>query len=174
MTNKIFKKLKYHKITKNNAYRTAPLIQPCRRYPLTRIVSESGLWHKLALKPFFIWNNTGTGHHWTKNSLVGNKQCRAVDSIKHCVKRLPQLKWTELETSEDRIRDLRALECKASWKYTTCATRVVFLPLFSRKLQIFTSLLFCWATPSENTGLWQLPNVSSAFTLWDTYDYYSK
>ena len=32
-------------------------------------------------------------------------------------------------------------------------------------VQIFTGLLFyaCWDTPSENTGLWQLPKVSSAF-----------
>ena len=33
--------------------------------------------------------------------------------------------------------------------------------------QIFTGLIFyasiCWDTPSENTGLWQLPQVSSAF-----------
>ena len=32
-------------------------------------------------------------------------------------------------------------------------------------VNIFTDLLFyaCWDTASENTGLWQLPKVSSAF-----------
>ena len=33
--------------------------------------------------------------------------------------------------------------------------------------EIFTGLLLyaCWDTPGENTGLWQLPNVSSAFNI---------
>ena len=39
--------------------------------------------------------------------------------------------------------------------------------------QIYTGLLFyaylCWYTPSEKTGLWQLPKVSSAFKTWAVY-----
>ena len=51
------------------------------------------------------------------------------------------------------------------------ATRVFFLSLFSCNFDdqlspnILTDLLFyaCWDTPSENSGLWQLPKVSSGF-----------
>ena len=47
--------------------------------------------------------------------------------------------------------------------------KVFFLPLFSRNFAIqlssnfhrFVILCICWDTPSEKTGLWQLPKVSS-------------
>ena len=50
-------------------------------------------------------------------------------------------------------------------------TRVFFLPLLSRNFDNqlssnfhrFVILCICWDTPSENTGLWQLPIVSSVF-----------
>ena len=62
-----------------------------------------------------------------------------------------------------------------SWgleKHTTCATKVFFLPLFSRNFddQLSSNLhrfvILCiirWDTPSEKTGLWKLPKESSAF-----------
>ena len=60
------------------------------------------------------------------------------------------------------------------WKHTTCATRVFFLPLFTGNFrrpiestfsQVCYFMRICWHTPSENTGLWQLPKVSSAFKV---------
>ena len=50
-------------------------------------------------------------------------------------------------------------------------TRVFFLPLLSRKFDDqlssnfhrFVVLCICWYTPSEKTGFWQLPEVSSVF-----------
>ena len=52
-----------------------------------------------------------------------------------------------------------------------CTAWVFFLSSFScnfngqlnPNLHKFVMLCICWDTPSENTGLWQLPNVSSAF-----------
>ena len=53
-----------------------------------------------------------------------------------------------------------------------CARRVLFLSLFfcifddqllSQNVDEFVILCICWDTPSENTSLWQLPKVSSAF-----------
>ena len=70
------------------------------------------------------------------------------------------------------------------WCNTLCASnctlaRVFFLSLFSRKLddklrKMFTGLLCyaCWDTPSENTGIWHLPTVSSAFKHCYYYYYY--
>ena len=42
---------------------------------------------------------------------------------------------------------------------------IIFINLNNLLSQIFTDFNFCilWVTPSEDTGLWQLPNVSSAY-----------
>ena len=58
------------------------------------------------------------------------------------------------------------------WKHKTLCDKGVFSCVFISQLaptinraQIFTGLLFyaCWDTPSEKTGLWQLPIVSIVF-----------
>ena len=102
-----------------------------------------------------------------------------VDNIKHCEKRLP-LKWRSFweRSNFTRIwfRDLRFIEFEVSkssiWKHTTSSDKgVFFLSLLSRNSDDQSSSNFhrlvifciCWDTPSETTGLWQLPNVSSVF-----------
>ena len=66
----------------------------------------------------------------------------------------------ELEVSKSNI-----------WKHTTLCDNGVFLTLISRNfddqlssnVHRFVILCICWDTPSEKTGLWQLPIVSSVF-----------
>ena len=103
----------------------------------------------------------GTGHYWqllkllAKKSLV-NKQWRAVDSF-----------WD---------RGNFSLKYIWIWYKTSKGTQILcnndaFLALFScnfddqmsQNVHRLVSICICWDTLSEDTGLWQLPKVYSAF-----------
>ena len=55
------------------------------------------------------------------------------------------------------------------WNHTTWFDKGVFFfhsylaTPTTKQAKIFTGLLLCWDTPSEKTGLWHLPIVSSVF-----------
>ena len=61
----------------------------------------------------------------------------------------------------------KRLQSEGIWKHTNLCNKGVFsciIPLqFGKIFQRFVILQICWDTRSENTGLSQLPNVSSAF-----------
>ena len=99
-------------------------------------------------------------------------------SIKHCDKRLP-LKWGSFRERSKfpRIwfRDLRFRTWGLDINYLKAHNFVwqcfFFFPLISRNFDERLSSNFhrfvilciiCWETPSEESGLWQLPIVSTA------------
>ena len=100
-----------------------------------------------------------------------------VDSIKHCEKRLP-LKWRSFQERSNfqRIcfRSLKfriwGLEIKHMKAHNFVWQGCFFLSVFgnfdnqlSWNFHRFVIFFICWDTPSEKSGLWQLPIVSNVF-----------
>ena len=139
-------------------------------------------------------NLKGTGHSLIITQLhknwLGIKQWRAVDSIKHCEKWIPtkvicsfweRVNFSLTFLSLRKKSDLTPFS--GIWMDTIVQQRCFFFHVFPATLltnwdHIFTIYFIlcvdvnvCWDTPSENTGLWQIPNMSSSFnqsTLKDT------
>ena len=73
----------------------------------------------------------------------------------------------DFETSELEFEAMKS----RFWKHTTLCDKSVFFYKLSRNFNHqlssnfhgFVILCTCWDTPSEKTGLWQLPIVSSVF-----------
>ena len=88
-----------------------------------------------------------TQNNFQHKNLLGNKQWRAVDSIKHCEDRLP------LKQRSFRERSI--------WKHTTSCDKGVFSSIIISQLQRpwspnlhrFVILCIYWDTLSENTGI---------------------
>ena len=108
-------------------------------------------------------------------NLLGNKQQRAVDSITNCENASSEV--TQFSTKRSNFPwiwfwDLRmrfwCLEIKHPKAHVFVWQGWVFFSSIIISLQLspnFTGLLFYeyWDAPSEKTGLWQLPKVSSVF-----------
>ena len=103
-------------------------------------------------------------------NLLGNQQWKAVDSKKHCEKRLP-LKYHSFQDRSnfprfwfwDLIIRFSRSQNQASVSTQLSVTRVWFFFHCYLTTHMFDILCICWDTTSEKTGLWQLPKVSSAF-----------
>ena len=101
----------------------------------------------------------GTGHYCEKWFLL--KQCSFWERNNF------SLKYLNLLQGLSWVLEFKHLKAHNLWD------KVLFLPLFSRNfndqlssnVHRFVILCICWDTPSENTGLWQLPKVSSAFKI---------
>ena len=83
----------------------------------------------------------------------------------------------DFETSELDVEVSKS----SIWKHTTACARVCFFfnyyltgsaTNYWAQIVTWCVVCICWDTPSEKTGLWQLPIMSSVFThkpFWERY-----
>ena len=129
-------------------------------------------WHSVHC----IFKVKGNGHYWLFYKAILSITIYFVTSIKHCEKR-PSLKLRSFwERGNFSHKYSKTSGLKTFMHLNLCNKNVYFVhyslaTLMTNWVQIFTGLVFtyisllqkCWDTPSENTGLWQLPKVVSAF-----------
>ena len=119
-----------------------------------------------------------TQNNYEQKTLLGDEYWGEVDSIKHCEKRLPLNCHSFRERSYFPgiwFRDLRFRTWGREINHLNAHNSVwkgcFLLSLLSRTFDDRLSsnfhrlviLCICWDTPSEKTGLWQVPIVSSVF-----------
>ena len=116
-----------------------------------RVIKQKGKIHcKWHWTPLVVTQN-----NFQQKNLLGNEWWRAVGSIKYGEKRLPLNSFWERGNFPHKYYDFRH-EAIYEGAQRMCNK------LTNQDPKIFVISCMCWDT-SENTGLWQLPNVSSSF-----------
>ena len=106
---------------------------------------------------------------------------RAVESMKHCEKRLP-LKWHRFRERSNfpriwfrdlkfriwglEIKHLKAHNFVWQWCFFLYYYLATLTTDLSSNLHRFVILCICWDTPTVKTSFWQLPIVSTVFKLY--------
>ena len=108
--------------------------------------------------------------------------------MKHCEKRLPLKERSFWERGNFSLKYLNLRETSGlnlfscTWKHTNLCNKIlgvfssiIFLqpwwPIWAKNVYRFVILCICWDTPSENTGLWQLPSPTRLVPLKGKYTF---